>query len=101
MSVMCVDVTIKCLIVYVAFKSVIMKCVVVMFISERDRETRIHDYRERDAGGLSDRRNHDYHATYNPREQRDRAYHASRHVDERSKDRSDKRRDHREYEGRT
>ena len=55
-------------------------------IHERDRETRIRDYHERDAGDVSDRRNQDYHATYNPREQRDRAYHTSRHDRDREAD---------------
>ena len=64
-------------------------------VHERDRETRLRDYRERDAGGASDRHKHDYHSTYNPREQRDRAYHASRHdrnreVDGKRKDKFDK-----------
>lgn len=75
-------------------------------VHERDRETRLRDYRERDAGGASDRHNHDYHSTYDPREQTDRAYHASRHdkgreVDEKGKDRFDKLRDRTEDEGRT
>ena len=75
-------------------------------VRERDRETHLRDHRERDAGGASDRHKHNYHSAYNPREQRDRAYHASRHdrdreVDGKRKDRCDKRRDYKEDESRT
>jgi len=74
-------------------------------VHERDRESRVREYRERDAGGASDRHNREYHTAYNPREQRDRTYHASRHdrdreVDERRRERFDKGRDRRQDEGR-
>ena len=75
-------------------------------VYERDRETRLCDYRERDAAGASDRHKNNYHSTYNPKEQRDRTYHASRHnrdreVDGKRKDKFDNRRDYHEDESRT